>query len=214
MTALFVPGWGARASLYREALPAEWEILQPPSFRVTRGSIDGCLDWFRGELGRREAPFTLGGHSFGAALAVIAAAREWAPVERLVLVNPAGLPLSKPLTHALGAFVRQLATGVYPLRPAFESVLDTLTAPVSAHRLGRAVYRMDLTRELESVRRRGVPCSVLTSVGDTMTPAAQCREMARLASGEYEELDVRGGHVWFLVEPLQLRRRLTLTSRG
>ena len=43
----------------------------------------------QGELGRRTGPFTLGGHSFGAALAVLAAARGEAEVERLVLVDPA-----------------------------------------------------------------------------------------------------------------------------
>jgi pimeloyl-ACP methyl ester carboxylesterase len=210
VTALFVPGWGARASLYRDALPTEWQILQPPSFRATRGSIDACLDWFRGELARREGPFVLGGHSFGAALAVIAAAREWAPVERLVLVNPAGLPLSKPMAQALYDFLRQLTSGIYPLRTALESVADTLAAPVAAHTLARAIYRLDLHGELEVLRRRGVPCSVITAAGDTMTPCAQCREMARLAGGEYEELDVAGGHVWFLVEPPLMRRWLAL----
>ncbi len=92
MSALFLPGWGARASLYRTAVPAGWEVLEPPSFRATGGSLGAYSTWLADELGRRTGPFTLGGHSFGAALTVLAAARGEVEVERLVLVDPAGLP--------------------------------------------------------------------------------------------------------------------------
>ena len=50
MNAFFVPGWGARASLYRGALPPAWEVLQPPSFRSTHGRIEATFEWLRGEL--------------------------------------------------------------------------------------------------------------------------------------------------------------------
>jgi len=203
-----VPGWGARASLYRDAVPPGWEVLQPPSFRASHGELDTYTDWLRAELARRTGPFKLAGHSFGAALVVLAAAREWAPVERLFLISPAGLPLSKPLPLAGLAFVRQLLAGVYPVRPALESAIGALVAPRSAVSLARDVYGLKLRDELAEVRRRGIPTTVISATSDTLTTCAQCREIAELAGGECVELDVSGGHVWFLAAPEELRRRL------
>ena len=208
MPALFIPGWGARASLYRDALPAGWEVIQPPSFRASRGSIEAYPAWLSDELVRRTGSFVLGGHSFGAALAVLAAAHADANVERLVLVEPAGLPLSKPKSRALRDFGRQLVTGVYPLVPAAASVGTTLVAPRAALRLARAVYALDLSRELAALRERGVRCTVLAAVTDTLTPPDHCRRIAELAGADFEQLPVDGGHVWFLLAGSQLRVRL------
>jgi pimeloyl-ACP methyl ester carboxylesterase len=208
LSALFLPGWGARASLYRTVLPAGWEVLEPPSFRATRGRIEAYPAWLREELGRRTGPFVLGGHSFGAALAVLAAAGDHAQIERLVLVEPAGLPLSKPKSRALRDFGRQLATGVYPVRPALESVGSALAAPRAALRLARSIYDLDLSAELALLRDRAVPCTVLAADSDTLTPPEHCRQVAELVGGVFEELSVAGGHVWFLVAAAQLRLRL------
>jgi pimeloyl-ACP methyl ester carboxylesterase len=208
MAALFIPGWAARASLYRDALPPGWEVLQPPSFRSTGGAIEAYPAWLSDELVRRNGPFTLGGHSFGAALAVLAAARGDADVERLVLVEPAGLPLFKPKIRALRDFGRQLAAGVYPLAPAAASVGTALAAPRAALRLARSVYELDLTPELAGLRDRGIPCTVLSADSDTLTPPDHCRRVAELAGATFEQLAVAGGHVWFLVAGPQLRARL------
>ncbi|HEX4323192.1 MAG TPA: alpha/beta fold hydrolase [Gaiellaceae bacterium] len=208
MPALFIPGWGAHPSLYREALPPGWELLEPPTFRASRGSFAAYPAWLRSELDSRTGPFVLGGHSFGAALAVLAAGSGEVPVERLVLVNPAGLPLSKPNRACLGAFTAQLASGMYPLGPAARSIGSTLAAPRSALRLARTVRSLDLSAELEAVRRRGIPCTVVTAASDTLTPPDVCRRVARLAGGDYHELAVDGGHIWFLRAATQLRLRL------
>ncbi|HVH51469.1 MAG TPA: hypothetical protein VM690_04940, partial [Gaiellaceae bacterium] len=87
--ALFVPGWGAPAALYEPGLPSGWSALEPPSFAAGRGSLAEYHRWLRIELDRRgRSP--LGGHSMGAALAILAAAESPELVERLVLVAPAG----------------------------------------------------------------------------------------------------------------------------
>ncbi len=122
MPALFIPGWGAHPSLYREALPSGWEVLAPPSFRASSGSFAAYPAWLRSELESRTGPFVLGGHSFGAALAVLAASGGAFPIERLVLVDPAGLPLSKPNRACLADFASQLRSGIYPLGPAARSI--------------------------------------------------------------------------------------------
>ena len=41
-----------------------------------------------------------------------------------------------------------------------------------------------------------------------MTTCESCREIARLAGGDCDVLDIRGGHVWFLAAPEEFRRRL------
>jgi len=210
VAALFVPGWGARASLYRVATPPEWEVLDSPLLRRTGGRLDLTLDWLRAELQRRPGPVALAGHSFGAALAVIATARQWVEVERLVLLSPAGPPLTKPIVRAGLEFARQFATGTYPLRPALASAANVLLAPLAALQLAREIYSLDLRPELEAIRRLGIPVTVLNAVGDTLTSGEACREIARLAGGTCEELDVPGGHVWFLRERALFRERLAL----
>jgi pimeloyl-ACP methyl ester carboxylesterase len=209
---LLVPGWGAQASLYHRAVPAEWEVLQPPSFRASHGELANYRDWLRAELDRREGPFTLAGHSFGAALIVMAAAERWAPVARLVLISPAGLPLTKPMPRAGLAFVRQFLTGAYPLRPALQSAFGAAVAPRAGLTLAREVYRLELREELEEIRRRGIPTTVLCATSDTLTTCEQCREIARLAGGESREFDVSGGHVWFLAATDEFRRGLSVGS--
>ncbi len=209
MHGLFIPGWGAHASLYRKAVPSGWEVLEPPTFRESRGLLAVYSAWLESELGRRTGPFVLGGHSFGAALAVLAASRG-VPVERLVLVDPAGLPLSKPLGLCLHDFGFQLASGLYPLGPAARSVGSALAAPRAALRLAASVRTLDLSAELEELRRRGIPCTVVAAETDTLTPPELCRRIARLAGADYRELSVAGGHVWFLAAAAQFRRQLAL----
>ena len=210
MLALFIPGWGAHPSLYREALPSGWEVLAPPSFRASRGSFAAYPAWLRSELESRTGPFVLGGHSFGAALAVLAASGGEHPIDRLVLVDPAGLPLSKPNRACLADFASQLRSGLYPAVPAARSIGATLVAPRAALRLAGSVRSLDLSPELDELRRRGVPCTVVTADTDTLTPPAHCRAVARLAGGEYRELSVAGGHVWFLAAAGLFRSQLAL----
>ena len=162
----FYPGWGARASLYRDALfrPAG-RCSNHPRFRDTAArsapTPPGCGD----ELDRRTGPFVLGGHSFGAALTVLAAARGEANIERLVLVEPgrpAALQADAPVPGALQR--GSSPTGVYPVRPAVQSV-------GSAHRrpAGRAPARPRRLRprpppaSSPSSEAAGCPCTVLAA---------------------------------------------------
>src|SRR5579885_2556467 len=107
-SALFLPGWGAPAALYEPGLPDAWRALEPPSFAVSRGSLDAYRRWVGLEL-RNSGRGALGGHSMGAALAILAAAEAPDLVERLVLLAPAGLPLQKPISASVVDFVRQAA---------------------------------------------------------------------------------------------------------
>jgi pimeloyl-ACP methyl ester carboxylesterase len=208
VSGLFVPGWGAHAGLYRAAMPAGWDVLDPPSFGATDGLLQAYRDWLRAECRDRPQPVHLGGHSFGAALAVFAAADGEVAVDRLVLVNPAGLPLTKPALLMLRDFLCRLGGGWFPLSEAARSVGETLARPRAAMRLGREVRALNLYDKFRQIERRHIRCTVVAASSDTLTPPALCRRVASLSGGEYRELDVDGGHLWFLRAPGLLKEQL------
>jgi pimeloyl-ACP methyl ester carboxylesterase len=193
---IFLPGFGARAASYAEGLPSGWLPLQPPPPSVTRGRLDDLGVWLAEELVRRPRPTIVAGHSMGAALAILAAARYPHSVSRLVLVAPAGLPLTKPVRQSAADFVRQLCTGTHMLRDAASSTAELAAAPRSTFRLIRAFRRLDLREEMALIRRQRTPVTVIGCDSDTLTPPRHCRDVADLLGGSYRELRLDGGHVW------------------
>jgi pimeloyl-ACP methyl ester carboxylesterase len=197
--ALFVPGWGAPAALYEPALPADWRVLEPPSFAVSAGSLAAYRRWLRIELGSR-GPSALGGHSMGGALAILAAAEAPALVERLVLLAPAGLPLDKPIRKSIADFARQLRSGAYPRGVAASAAAAVARAPRAALALAREVRGLDLQRECARIRAAGIPVTVVGCVTDTLVTCDHTRRLSDLLGGTYEELQSDGGHMWMLSE--------------
>jgi pimeloyl-ACP methyl ester carboxylesterase len=200
MTRLFVPGFGALPSLYEPALADGWTVHEPPSFRRA-ASLDSRLAALRRAVDRHAGPLTLAGHSMGAALAVGLALEQPERVERLVLVAPAGLPLTKPMAQSVRDFCAQTRDRVYTPRQVWDTVRGALAAPRSTLGLARAVRGLNLGEQLGVLARRGIRCEVIGCVGDTLTPVGHCREIARLAGADYREVDAAGGHMWMVVEP-------------
>ena len=200
MSQLFLPGWGAPAALYQPALPASWQALDPPSFAASGGTLAAYRQWVAWEL-RSRGRSGLGGHSMGAALAILAAADAPELVERLVLVAPAGLPLEKPIRASLRDFVRQLARGDYSRRLAASAGLTAVRAPRAAVGVARQVRRLDLRRECARVRAAGVPATVVGCMSDTLVTSARARTLAEALGARYVELDLAGGHMWMLRAP-------------
>jgi pimeloyl-ACP methyl ester carboxylesterase len=198
---VFVPGWGANAAVYAAGMPDGWEAIDPPSFGSIGGRLAAMRSWALDECRARAAPIALGGHSLGAALALFVALDERVPVERLVLVSPAVLPLAKPPPLMLVDFFRRVAAGWFPPGEAWRAVRHVVVHPVSARRLGNDVRRLDLTPELRQLRARGVPAVVVGATTDTLTTPAHCRRVSEFLGAEYHELDVEGGHLWFLRRP-------------
>jgi len=211
---LFVPGWGAPASLYRRGLPRGWEVLELPGFRETGGDFGRYRGWLRDEIAARPHPVTLAGHSMGGALGVLAAVDDPDSVERLILVSPAGLPLAKPLRGSALTGLGQALRGCYPLAPFRQMVVNMLSAPRAALRLAREVHDLDLTPELEQVRALGVPCTVVGCSSDRLTTCAHCRRLAGLVGADYRELEAPDGHIWAVTQPRRLERVLTSGAVG
>ena len=145
----------------------------------------------------------------GAALALLAAVDRPDLVERLILLSPAGLPLTKPIPSSLFTWVRQVATGRFPLGQVGRSIVRVGFAPRSALRLGRVVHQLDLRPELEQFQANEVASTVVGCTTDTMTPASLCRELAALIGAEYGEVDAPDGHIWPVTHPDLLRAALS-----
>lgn len=209
MNGLFVPGWGATAALYRRGLPEGWEALELPSHRRMRGELGAYRRWLGDEVARRPAPVTVAGHSLGGALAALVAADRPELVERVILLSPAGLPLSKPIRASLVTFARQVSRRVYPAREVVRMVGSSLVAPRAAIRSGRAAHDLDLTPELERIRASGVPCTVVACANDDLTTAAHCRQLAAGLGADYREIEAPGGHIWPIAAPDLLARELS-----
>jgi pimeloyl-ACP methyl ester carboxylesterase len=198
MRRLFVPGLGAPPAIYARALDERWQVLTPPSFAEGRGSLRPHISALVGELDAANEPATIAGHSMGAAVAVLATLERPEAVARLVLVSPAGLPLTKPVHASLGDFARQMRGGNYPLAATMAAAGSALRAPRASARLAHAVRSLDLSPELRRLHSLGIPCAVLGCTTDTLTPVEHCRQIAKLAGAHYRELASRGGHVWML----------------
>lgn len=195
-TQLFLPGFAARARSYDEGLPAGWEALQPPSLSASRGSLHALVDWLADELARRPAPALIAGHSMGAALAILVAARDPGTVSGLVLIAPAGLPLSKPIRACIADFVRHLVAGNHELGCTVASGAELLRSPKGTVRLVRALRRLDLRSQMLRVRQAGTPVTVVGCDTDTLTTRDHCLSAARLLGAGYRELRLDGGHAW------------------
>jgi pimeloyl-ACP methyl ester carboxylesterase len=190
-SALFLPGWGAPATLYEPGLPPEWRALEPPSFAASGGSLAAYSHWLGIELHRRgRSP--LGGHSMGAALAILAAAECPELVERLVLVAPAGLPLQKPIV------ARQVMRGVYPKGTAARALTAIARAPRAALALAEEVRALDLRGECARIRAAGIPVVVVGCSSDTLVTRGHSRMLADALGADYRELSLAGGHMWML----------------
>ena len=140
----------------------------------------------------------------GGALAVLAAAERPGRIARLTLISPAGLPLRKPMAASLADFARQLASGRYPSADAVAAIARALAAPGAALRLAREVRALDLSGEMDIVRRGGVPVEVVACVSDTLVTPAHCRRQAQLLGARYRQLPLVGGHMWMLARPEHL----------
>jgi pimeloyl-ACP methyl ester carboxylesterase len=205
---LFVPGWGATPGLYRAGLPAGWVALELPSFRSTVGDFGAYGRWLVDEIARRPTAIAVAGHSMGGTIALLAAAERPELVEHVIMLSPAGLPLTKPMRASVRTFTRQVLRGCYPARELGRMVLGAVAAPRSALRLARTVHGLDLAPELERIRASGARCTIVACARDELTTSAHCRALASALDADYREIEAAEGHIWPVTEPDLLAREL------
>lgn len=184
------------AAAYAPGMPVGWSGLESPSRVRGHGSLAAYLDWLGSDLATRSAPSVLGGHSMGGALAMLAAALWPERVAGLVLVSPAGLPLTKPLHRSAVEFVGQAASRRFSPRDTLQSLAAFLLAPVATLRLGLAVRALDLSVQMAAVAEAGTPVAVIGCTSDTLVTPTHCRRAAGLLGARYREVSLEGGHMW------------------
>lgn len=147
---------------------------------------------------------SLVGHSMGGMIAAELAADAPERVDRLVLVDPAALPLdARRLRHAL-SLLRELRY----LSPSFLPVLiaDALRAgPLTLWRAATALMLADLRPKLALIR---APTLVIWGEHDALVPVAFAQQLAQYL--RYEELVVikGAGHVPMWDRPQEFNRVL------
>ena len=208
-THLFLPGWGAMASAYAPGLPSAWSALEPPG-SVRRGAtVATYLEWLGTDLSMRPEPSILGGHSMGGAIATLAAALWPDRVAGLVLVSPAGLPLTKPLHRSALQFVGQATSRRFSARETLRSIAALALAPASALRLALAVRALDISDEMRAVAASQIPVTVIGCRSDTLVTPVHCRHAAGLLGAHYRELPLEGGHMWMFGHWRRFEHELT-----
>jgi pimeloyl-ACP methyl ester carboxylesterase len=160
------------------------------------GSLARYRDWLVEDVLGREGPVVLGGHSMGAAVAVLAAAAEPDAVSQLTLVAPSGLPIAKPVARIAYDFLRNVAAGRFHAADVLPPLGDAVRHPLAAGRLARTLRCMDLSRHLASLRGAGVRSTVIGCTSDTLTPPELTRRIAELLGADYRQVDAVGGHAW------------------
>lgn len=193
---IFLPGFAGRARSYEPGLPDGWIALQPPVGVLAKGSLGELRRWLLQELERHPGPAVLAGHSMGALLAVLAAAAAPDRLASLVLIGPAGLPVTKPLHRCLYDTYRNVRAGRLSVRDVAVSTIDLGRRPRAAARLARTLRGLDVSGEMTRVRRAGVPVTVIACTTDTLTTPESSRRAAELLGAGYRELRLEGGHLW------------------
>lgn len=207
---LFVPGWGAPAGFYAPGLPPGWAMLEPPLFAA--GTFAAHQRWLLDRIDALSGAIVLGGHSMGGALAIAAAAARPERVRALVLVSPAGLPLTKPMRSSVRDLCLQTASRSYPARPAARALRAALARPRQALGLARDVRALDLSEEMRRVRAAGIAATVLGCTSDTLVTAGHSRRAAGLLGARYRELAATGGHMWMLAAWPRFERELAAAT--
>jgi pimeloyl-ACP methyl ester carboxylesterase len=172
---------------------------QPFALAEAAGQLTQWMDQL--ELERA----SLVGHSMGGLIAAELAADAPERVDRLVLVDPAALPLDENLvTHAI-SLLRELRY----ISPSFLPVLiaDALRAgPLTLWRAITALMMADLRPKLAQIRARTL---AIWGEHDALVPIAFARQLAQYL--RYEELVVikGAGHVPMWDRPKAFNRVLT-----
>jgi len=129
----------------------------------------------------------------------------------LVLIAPAGLPLTKPIRRSVWDAARQLREGRHRAVDLLASLSDLGRSPRTSIRLVRALRRLDLSRTMATIRASGVPAVVIGCTSDTLVPPYHTRTISRLLDARYRELESDGGHVWMFGDWARLERELAAT---
>ncbi len=227
---VFLHGWALGQHVYKRALKRlvaqGLHVLAPamPGFGGTPGlprkefNLAGYAAWVSGFLEALEVnePVTLVGHSFGGGVAIQTAHDFPDQISQLVVVNSIGgtawrseggvlRTLAERPLWDWGLHMRADIAPVRQLRRVLpviveDAVPNLFRNPAAIWRVAQLARTTNLTDELEELRRRGLPVTVLWGERDTVIPALARDSMVEVL-GHPKTVAVEGGHTWLLSDP-------------
>lgn len=236
MPVLFLHGWALGQHTYRRVIQQiaakDCWVIAPsmPGFGDTAPladddfSLTGYAAWLVALLDSLEVSerVVVVGHSFGGGVAIRLAHDYPARVRSLVLVNSIGGSAWKQ-----GRTVRSLAerplwdwglhfpADVWPIRQATrvlpvvaeDLVPNLVRRPRSLVKVANLARRADLRPELEALRQRQLPITILWGQRDGVIPRESFEALCVAAGANGTEVD--GSHSWLLADPAQFGEVIT-----
>ena len=228
MPVVLLHGWALAQHTYRKVIEEIAEqgcmVIAPsmPGFggsgdlKGDAFSISGYAKWVADLLDMLEIeePAVLVGHSFGGGVAIKLAHDMPKRVRSLVLVNSIGgsawrngRTLRSIGERPLWDWGLHFPSDVWPVRQAtrvlpvmFEDLVPNLVRnPRAIVRVANLARRADLRVELERLRDRGLPITILWGTRDGIIPRESFEALC-VASG-VEGTVVEGSHSWLLADP-------------
>ena len=236
MPVVLLHGWALAQHTYRrviEEIAEQGCMVIAPSMPGFGGSGDltgeafsmsGYAKWVADLLDvlEIEEPAVLVGHSFGGGVAIKLAHDMPSRVRSLVLVNSiggsawrSGRTLRSIGERPLWDWGLHFPSDVWPVRQAtrvlpviFEDLVPNLIRnPRAIVRVANLARRADLRAELERLRDRGLPITILWGTRDGIIPRESFEALC-VASG-VEGTVVEGSHSWLLADPQQFGEVIT-----
>jgi pimeloyl-ACP methyl ester carboxylesterase len=236
MPVVLLHGWALAQHTYRKVIEAIAEqgciVIAPamPGFggsgdlRRESFSMSGYAKWIADLLDALEIeePVVLVGHSFGGGVAIKLAHDMPKRVRSLVLVNSiggsawrSGRTLRSVAERPLWDWGLHFPSDVWPVRQATrvlpviaEDLLPNLLRnPRAIVRVANLARHADLRAELERLRDRGMPITILWGTRDGIIPRESFEALC-VASG-VEGTVVEGSHSWLLADPAQFGEVIT-----
>jgi pimeloyl-ACP methyl ester carboxylesterase len=228
MPVVFLHGWALAQHTYRdviETIAAQGCRVIAPSMPGFGGSADlpadefsisGYAAWVIALLDALEVdePVVVVGHSFGGGVAIRLAHDHPERTRSLVLVNSVGGSSWKKGSTMRSITERPLwdwglhfPADVWPIRQASrvlpviaEDLLPNLVRhPRAMVRVANLARRADLRAEVEALRDRGLPITIIWGTRDGVIPRESFEALC-VASG-VEGTVVEGSHSWLLADP-------------
>jgi pimeloyl-ACP methyl ester carboxylesterase len=236
MPVVLLHGWALAQHTYRRVIEEIAEqgcmVIAPsmPGFggsgdlRGEAFSMSGYAKWVADLLDvlEIEEPAVLVGHSFGGGVAIKLAHDMPSRARSLVLVNSiggsawrSGRSLRSIGERPLWDWGLHFPSDVWPVRQAtrvlpviFEDLVPNLIRnPRAIVRVANLARRADLRAELERLRDRGMPITILWGTRDGIIPRESFEALC-VASG-VEGTVVEGSHSWLLADPQQFGEVIT-----
>jgi pimeloyl-ACP methyl ester carboxylesterase len=236
MPVLFLHGWALGHHTYKQVVtriaaqgckvyaPALPGFGGTPDLPSRDFSLAGYARWVDAFLHVLDVPERLfvAGHSFGGGVTIRFAHDFPARVRSIVLVNSIGgsswkrgNALTSIAQRPLWDWGLHFPGDIFPLPQAtrvlpviLEDALPNLVRnPRSLYRVGQLARRADLRPELEELKRRGVPVTVIWGSRDGVIPKESFEALCLAVGAQGRVID--GSHSWLLADPDQFGEVIT-----